>query len=130
MSCNIDFDILVIMQLVKLKICDGKKHKTKFGIQNQEKQKKLHAIGRPQGRAPIFPNNLAKVGPFPIWIRVAISSVIKDGVTIDKEVMHMSMPSTLEATTHRTMYAFANHLQVSSGEDHLTTSYCGIVATF
>jgi hypothetical protein len=40
------------------------------------------------------------------------------------------MPSTLEATTYQTMYAFANHLRVSSGEDHLTTSYYGIVATF
>jgi hypothetical protein len=110
MSCNIDFDILVVMQFVKLKICDGKKHKTKIGIQNKEKQEFLYAIGRSQGRAPIFPDNLAKVAPFPIWVRVAISLAIKDGATIDKEIMHMSMPSTLEATTYRTMYAFANHL--------------------
>jgi hypothetical protein len=51
-------------------------------------------------------------------------------VVVDKKVMHMSMPLTLEATTYQIMYAFANHLQVSNGEDHLTTSDCGIVVTF
>jgi hypothetical protein len=75
------------MQLVKLKICDGKKQKTKIGIQNQEKQKNLHDIGRSQGRARVFLYNLAKVAPFPIWVRVAISSTIKYSATIDKEVM-------------------------------------------
>lgn len=51
-------------------------------------------------------------------------------MVVDKEVMHMSMPLNLEATTYQTRYAFTNHLQVSNGEDHLTTSDCGIVVTF
>lgn len=108
------------------------KCKIEIGIQNQKKQEFLCAIDRSQGRAPIFPKNLAKVAPFPIWVwvRGAISSTVKDGVVVDKKVMHMSMPLTLEATTYQIMYAFANHLQVSNGEDHLTTSDCGIVVTF
>jgi len=36
------------------------------------------------------------------------------------------MPSTLEATTYCAMYAFGNHLRVSSGEEHLTTRDSGI----
>jgi len=38
----------------------------------------------------------------------------------------MSMPPTLEATTNCAMYAFGNHLRVSSGEEHLTTRDSGI----
>jgi hypothetical protein len=42
----------------------------------------------------------------------------------------MSMPPTLEATTYRAMYAFGNHLSVSSGEKHLTTRDNGIASMF
>ncbi len=42
----------------------------------------------------------------------------------------MSMLPTLEATTYHAMYAFGNHLRVSSSEKHLTTWDSGIVATF
>lgn len=40
------------------------------------------------------------------------------------------MPPTLEATSYCAMYVFRNHLRVSSGEEHLTTSDNGIVVTF
>jgi hypothetical protein len=59
-----------------------------------------------------------------------ISLTIKNGETIDKDVMHMSMPPTLEAITYRAMYAFGNHLHVSSGEEHLTTRDNGIAIMF
>ncbi len=36
------------------------------------------------------------------------------------------MPPILEATTNCAMYAFGNHLRVSSGEEHLTTRDSGI----
>jgi hypothetical protein len=42
----------------------------------------------------------------------------------------MSMPPTLEAKTYRAMYAFGNHLCVSSGEKHLITRNSSIVAMF
>jgi len=38
----------------------------------------------------------------------------------------MFMPPTLEATTNCAMYAFGNHLRVSSGEEHMTTRDSGI----
>ncbi len=40
------------------------------------------------------------------------------------------MLPTLEATTYRAMYAFGNHLCVSSGEKHLITRNSSIVAMF
>jgi len=45
-------------------------------------------------------NNLTKVVPFPIRIKVAIPSTIKNDLVVDKDVMHMSMPQILEATTY------------------------------
>jgi hypothetical protein len=36
------------------------------------------------------------------------------------------MLPTLEATTYHAMYAFGNHLCVSSGEEHLTTRDSGV----
>ncbi len=36
------------------------------------------------------------------------------------------MLPTLEAITCRAMYAFGNHLHVSSGEEHLTTRDSGV----
>ncbi len=45
--------------------------------------------------------------------------------------MHiMSMPPTLDAMSYRAMYACGNHICVASVKEHLTTSDCGIVATF
>jgi len=38
----------------------------------------------------------------------------------------MFMLPTLEAITYRAMYAFGNHLHVSSGEKHLTTRDSGV----
>ncbi len=42
----------------------------------------------------------------------------------------MSMLPTLETTTYRAMYAFGNHLHVSSGEEHLTTRDSGVFAHY
>jgi hypothetical protein len=56
---------------------------------------------------------------------------LKHGEIIDKDVVHMSMLPTLEATTYHVMYAFGNHLCVSSGKEHLITRDNSIVvATF
>jgi hypothetical protein len=59
-----------------------------------------------------------------------ISSTIKDGEIIDKDVVHMSMSPTLEASTYHVMYAFGNHLHVLNGEKHLTTRDSGIATMF
>jgi hypothetical protein len=50
-----------------------------------------------QGVIRTFLDNLPPLPPFATWIRVSIVSTINDGDTIDKEIMHMSMPSTLQA---------------------------------
>jgi hypothetical protein len=63
-------------------------------------------------------------------VRVTISSSIENSETIDINVIHMSMPPTLETTSYCAMYVFRNHLHVLSGEEHLTTSDNGIAVTF
>ncbi|CAM6062576.1 unnamed protein product [Sphagnum tenellum] len=55
---------------------------------------------------------------------------MKEGETIDKYTLHVSMPPTLEARSYRTMFAFGNHFHVSNVEEHLTTFDSGVVATF
>jgi hypothetical protein len=42
----------------------------------------------------------------------------------------MSMPPTLEARSYCSIYAFGNHICVDNVEEHLTTSYYGIITTF
>jgi hypothetical protein len=42
----------------------------------------------------------------------------------------MSMPLALEAWSYSVMYAFGNHIWVSSVEEHLTTFDNVFVATF
>jgi hypothetical protein len=57
-----------------------------------------------QGRTPVFPDHLVQITPFPIWVGTTISSAIKHSEIIDKDVVHMSMPPTLEAITYHAMY--------------------------
>jgi hypothetical protein len=45
----------------------------------------------------VFPNDLAPLPPFVMWIEASIASVIRNGEIIDKDMMHMSKPPTLEA---------------------------------
>jgi hypothetical protein len=59
----------------------------------------------------------------------SITLTINDGDTIEKDIVHMSMPPTLEAMSYQTTYAYGNHTHVSSVEKHLTNG-CGVVATF
>jgi hypothetical protein len=40
------------------------------------------------------------------------------------------MPPTLEARSYCSIYAFGNHICVDNVEEHLTTSYYGIITTF
>jgi hypothetical protein len=40
------------------------------------------------------------------------------------------MPPTLEAKSHQTMWAFGNHIHVSSAKKHLTTHDSGVVVIF
>jgi hypothetical protein len=44
-----------------------------------------------------------------------------DWDTIDKNIMHVSMPPTLEAISYQTMYSYGNHIHVSSVEENLTS---------
>ncbi len=78
-------------------ICDGKKHKEETKIRNHERREFLHVVGRFQNRVHVFLDSLNEIAPFPIWVRATISLAIKDGVVVDNNVMHVSMPLTLEA---------------------------------
>ncbi len=84
-----------------------------------------------QARNPMFSNDIAPLPPFAMWIKVSIASVnIRNGEIIDKDMVHMSMPLTLEAMSYRFMYAYGNHTCVSSAKEQLRTNDCGVVTTF
>ncbi len=78
----------------------------------------------------MFPNDLAPLPPFAMWIKSSIALAIRNAEIIDKNMVHMSMPPTLEAMSYRSMYAYGNHICVSSAEKHLRTNDCGIMVTF
>jgi hypothetical protein len=65
-----------------------------------------------------------------MWIKVSIVVALNDGDTIDKNIVHMSMPPTLEATSYQTIYAYGNHSRVANAKEHLTTSDYGVMAAF
>jgi len=65
-----------------------------------------------------------------MWIKASIASAIRNGEIIDKDIVHMSMLSRLEAMSYQSMYAYGNHIHVSSVEEHLKISDCGVVVSF
>jgi hypothetical protein len=79
----------------------------------------------------VFPNDLAPLPHVATWIKASIVVAFNDEDIIDKNIMHiMSMPPTLDAMSYRAMYACNNHIRVASAKEHLTTSDCGVMATF
>jgi hypothetical protein len=68
--------------------------------------------------------------PFLVWIRTAIYDAIKDGEEIDKDTLQTPIPPTLTTRSYRLIYAFENHVRVSSVEEHFTTLDSNVVATF
>ncbi len=67
-----------------------------------------------------------EVPPFPTWVRYSIVVVIRNGYVIKRDVVHMSMPPTLETKSYQIMWAFGNHIRVSSVGKHLTTCDNGV----
>jgi hypothetical protein len=65
-----------------------------------------------------------------VWIRTAIYDAIKDGEEIDKDTLQTPIPPKLTTRSYRLIYAFENHIRVSSVEEHLTTLDSNVVATF
>jgi hypothetical protein len=85
---------------MKLKVIVGnydRKYVKKVKIWNQKRKEYLSFQGQLKARVVIFPAHLKEVPPFPMWIRTFIATIIKEGDIIDKDIMHMSMPPTLEA---------------------------------
>jgi len=58
-----------------------------------------------------------------------IYDAIKVGEEIDKDTLQMSIPPPLTTRSYRLLYAFENHIRVSSVEEHLTTLDSNEVAT-
>jgi len=48
----------------------------------------------------VFPNDLAPLPPFAMWIKSSIALAIRNAKIIDKNMVHMSMPPTLEAMSY------------------------------
>jgi len=55
---------------------------------------------------------------------------MKEGETIKKDVLHISMPPTCEARSDQVMFVFGNHIHVSNVEEHLTTFDSGVATIF
>jgi hypothetical protein len=47
-----------------------------------------------------------------MWIRTLIFTTVKEGKTIEKDVVHMSMPPTFKARPYQVMWVFGNHIRV------------------
>ncbi len=109
-----------------------KTYKTKVGRHNQNTSDFLQSLGWSCGSRVlvIFPDHFKELTPFSTWVRNDVVSTMKEGETIDKYTLHMSMPPTLEARLYQTMFAFGNHIRVSNVEEHLTTFDSGVAATF
>jgi hypothetical protein len=105
-------------------------HKTKVGRRNQDKNDFLQSLGRSCGSRVlvIFLDHLKELSPFSTWVRSDVVSTMKEGETIDKYTLHMSMPPTLEVRSHRIMFVFGNHIRISNVE-HLTTFDSGVAGT-
>jgi len=79
----------------------------------------------------MFSNDFAPLPRFAMWIKVSTALAnIRNGEIIDKDVVHMSMPLTLEAMSYRSMYAYGNHIYVSNAKKQLKTNDCGVATTF
>jgi hypothetical protein len=68
---------------------------------------------------------MAELPPFEQWFTNVITEAIETS-----DVLSISTPPSSLGTTCRSMYAFDNHLRVTSAEAHLTTSDSRVVATF
>jgi len=81
----------------------------------------MSTLGQSQAMLLNFQNHLKELPPLPMWIKNSIVTTIKEGGIIEKNVVHLSMPPTCEARSYRSMWAFGNHIRVSSVEEHFTT---------
>jgi hypothetical protein len=77
-----------------------------------------------------YPEELRPLPAYEKWILSAISDVINDGEKIDEEIIQLSIPPTLKATTYRSMFAYGNHIRVKSAETHQITMDSGVAAVF
>ncbi len=71
-----------------------------------------------------------EVPPFPTWVRYLIIVIIKNGDVNKRNVVHILMPLAFEAKSYWAMWAFGNHVHVSSVEKHLATFGNGVATTF
>ncbi len=66
---------------------------------------------------------------FPMWTRSSITIAIKKGETIEKDVVHISMPP-IEVKSYQTMWVLVLIFMFLSVKEHLTTCDSGVVVTF
>jgi hypothetical protein len=78
-----------------------------------------------------YPKELRSLPTYEKWIPFAISDAINDGEKIDKEIIQLSIPPTLKATSYRSIFAYGNHIRVRSAKtQHLVTMDSGVAAVF
>jgi hypothetical protein len=77
-----------------------------------------------------YPEELRPLPAYEKWIISTIFDAINDGEKIDKEIIQLSIPPTLKATTYRSIFAYGNHIHVKSAETHLVTMDSRVAAVF
>jgi len=77
-----------------------------------------------------YPEELRPLPTYEKWILSTISDAINDGEEIDEEIIQLSIPPTLKATSYRSMFAYGNRIRVKSAERHLLTMDLGVAAVF
>ena len=77
-----------------------------------------------------YPEHLASLPEFEMWLRLAVQNAHAIGEEVDNEIIDICMPPTLMAMSYRSIYAYGNHFRVRSAEMNLSTRDCGVAATF
>jgi hypothetical protein len=78
-----------------------------------------------------FLNELAEAQPLPEWLEAEVAREMEDDSVENplEDVIVLSKLLSMPASRYRSMWAFGNHLRVSSVEAHLCTYDSGVFAS-
>jgi hypothetical protein len=78
----------------------------------------------------LYPPTMAELPPFEQCFTNVIAKAIEIGEEVLNDVLSISTPPSSLAITYESMYAFGNHLRVTSVKAHLTISNYRVATTF
>ncbi len=80
-----------------------------------------------------FPPHLGEVEELAKWVRKAISAhqVATSNMTIDPDLIHLSIPPSFKVLRYNKMKASRNHFQINNDQNNLLVTYdCGVTSIF